>query len=367
MFKAGRENLRRRLFLLHWKTRFLELGAWILFFSGTLKLVNGLVNSVQTKRNGTKGWVFPYVQKRRSRNLQILVYHRVNDEYDPFFPATPIKVFTRQMDYVASNCNVLSLEDAVLRLRHRDLPANAIVVTFDDGYRDNFLNAMPVLERFGVPATIFLAAAAVESKGVLWHDRIFSAFRESEVSRLDGFGGDTSAYHLTTLDEKLFALQDALRFLRSIDDTERMYWVKRLENELRVQDRMERPDLMLRWEDIEVMRGKGMSFGSHSVSHPILSRLPEDCARMEICESKRTLEKRLGAPVTAFAYPSGRKSDFDGRTKEMVKEAGYDCAVTMIFGVNETDQDPYELRRGNPWEGDLARFAIKLNWYKWYS
>ncbi len=350
-----------------WKASLLRMTAFILFYLRILKLIKPCVNSFQSKKNEEKELVFPFVRKRRSRNLQILVYHRVNDDHDPFFPATPIGVFARQMDYLASYFNVLSLEDAVQRMKNRDIPDNAIVVTFDDGYRDNYINAFPILKELSIQATIFLTTDCVDSRRVLWHDRIFSAFRETKVLFLRSFGRDLKEYPLRTLEEKLFAQQEVLKFVRSLDDTERLLWVDRLINLFEVEDRKQAPDLMLRWNEIRAMHQNGISFGSHTVTHPILSRLSIDKARVEIYESKRILEEKLETPVRTFAYPSGRKIDYNESIKSILKEAGYACGLTMMFGVNENGQDLFELRRGHPWEKDLPTFALKLDWYKFSS
>jgi peptidoglycan/xylan/chitin deacetylase (PgdA/CDA1 family) len=98
-----------------------------------------------------------------------------------------------------------------------------------------------------------------------------------------------------------------------------------------------------------------------------LSTLSAEEARHEVQESKRILEEQLGAPVRTFAYPSGRKEDYNRAIRAILEETGYSCAVTSVFGVNEKGQDPFELRRGTPWEPALATFAMKLNWYKFDS
>jgi len=112
------------------------------------------------------------------------------------------------------------------------------------------------------------------------------------------------------------------------------------------------------------MRSGGISFGSHTVTHPILSR--EDPARAweELTASTRVIEDRLGTAVDLFAYPNGRPEDYTDEAIGMLKRAGYRAAVTTSFGVNEAQDDPYRLRRGTPWEPDAGRFALKLAWYR---
>src|SRR5262249_36892250 len=82
-----------------------------------------------------------------------------------------------------------------------------------------------------------------------------------------------------------------------------------------------------------------------------------------IVDSKRCIEQKLGVKIQTFAYPNGRPSDFGEGTKRCLREAGYTCAVTTVAGVNGAGQDVFELRRGQPWEEDIAVFATKLHWY----
>ena len=100
------------------------------------------------------------------------------------------------------------------------------------------------------------------------------------------------------------------------------------------------PNLMLTWDDVKIMHKHGISFGSHTVNHPILSRLRMEKARCEIYDSKRIIEEKLGSTVTTFAYPGGKKEDFSEEIKEIVGDAGYTCALTAIFGANTIAHDP---------------------------
>ena len=271
------------------------------------------------------------------------------------------------MEYLATYFNICSLEEAVERMLLKDVPDNAVVVTFDDGYRDNYLNAFPILKELSIPATIFLATDAIGSQRVLWHDRVFSAFRETRKSVLDGFGHHPERLNLTTIEEKLCAQAKFLNFIRSLPNEERLFWIDFLVRKLEVVDRKEVPNLMLSWDEVKIMHGNGLCFGSHSVSHPILSRIAIDDAREEIQESKDTIENKLGTSIRTFAYPNGSPNDFDESTKNILRETGYICALTTKFGTNESDENLFELRRATPWDHDIYSFALRLNRYKLLS
>jgi peptidoglycan/xylan/chitin deacetylase (PgdA/CDA1 family) len=342
---------------------------WLIYYSGALRLSKDFINRFQLIRRVGQTRPWPVLLRVNVRNVQILTYHRVNDEADPFFPGVPIRVFTEQMDYLAHSYNILSLDDAVARLVHRDVPENAVAITFDDGYRDNYVNAFPILQRLSIPATIFLATDAINGNTSLWHDRVFTAFRETQQKELRGYlpGVGTSVYPLKTVLDKLAAQRRVLAYLRTLGGGDRDHWIGRLVEQLGVDEERQRPGLMLSWSEVREMQGQGIRFGSHTMSHPVLSTLTPERMCWEISGSKKVIEDQLGIDVSAFAYPNGNQADFTQATKNILRECGYCCAVTTIFGTNGGCQDVYELRRGGPWETHLPTFAVKLGWYKFFS
>ncbi len=306
---------------------------------------------------------FPFIKKRSSQVIQILLYHRVNDDNDPFFPGVLIADFRRQMEYIAENYYVCGLEEAIDRMATNDVHDRMIVITFDDGYRDNFTNAFPILRQLGIPATIFLATGALDSEKLLWHDLVFSAFRTTQLRFLKDFPDVGSVYSIQNIREKLSAQQHILEHLWSLPDDDRALAMDRLTQCLGVcSDPVK--DLMLSWDEVRIMYQNGISFGSHTCTHPILSKVSADRVRREIVDSKRAIEANLRCNVQSFAFPVGRSQDFDDRTKSLLKDNGYRCAVTTRFGVNLPNQDLFELRRATPWERDLPSFALKLAWYR---
>jgi peptidoglycan/xylan/chitin deacetylase (PgdA/CDA1 family) len=349
-----------------WKGILFRLVSSVLFYSKGLKVTAYLCNRLHLQRGSVKSAAFPFIRKTIYRNVQVLAYHRVNDDHDPFFPGIYTEVFARRMSYIAANYNVLSLNEAVEMIQANDIPDNALVVTFDDGYRDNYTHAFPILKDLSIPATIFLATDAIDSKAVLWHDRVFCAFRETQCPVLANFGPEPRSYSLKTLEEKLVAQRAGLEFLWSLNDEERQFWVDCLVDRLRV---CEEPTsrAMLSWDEVRIMHRGGITFGSHTASHPILSKLSPAQLKREVSESKKTIEEKLGAPVKSFAYPVGRKQDLNVLAKTVLRETGYLCALTTIPGVNGHNQDLFELRRGGPWEVFLPGFALKLQWEKFQS
>jgi peptidoglycan/xylan/chitin deacetylase (PgdA/CDA1 family) len=336
----------------------------ILHALGLVALGRPVVNGARLKVDGSGRPAFPFVRLRRERNGQILIYHRVNDEGDPYFGGIPTELFDRQMAYLASRFHVLPLSDLVERLRAGTLPDNAVAVTFDDGYRDNYLRAFPILTKHSLPATIFLTTSAIGSDRQLWHDDVFSAFRETHEPALVTFGPGRIQGPLSSIPERLRLQHEVLRYVRTLNPEGRSEAIAVLRELLRVGSPPPAPGLMLTWDEVRAMSRSGIEFGSHTSTHPILSRLGSDLARREILDSKRVIEERLGTAVRGFAYPNGTRADFLPETKAIVREAGYAYAVTTIPGTNEPEQDLFELRRTTPWERDVFAFGMRLYYNK---
>jgi len=299
---------------------------------------------------------------RSKPSVQILTYHRVNDDNDPFFPSTPTEFFQQQMEYISRNFRVMAVEEIVERMDAETLPRNAVAITFDDGYRDTLTHAAPILARYGLPATVFLATGFIGAGEFPWFDRLALAFKLTPAGDVTLYDGTTLP--LTTRWERLEALEHILMRLKRIPDCKRRDSVDSLLDQLRVQDVRYLKDLMLSWDDVHALTGLGFSIGAHTVNHPILSRVTLGQAEKEVMGSKVMIETALGRPVKAFAYPNGRPEDYTDEVKRLVRQAGFTCAVTTRHGLNSADDDRYELKRGAPWERHLPSFALKLAWYR---
>ena len=294
--------------------------------------------------------------------FQILTFHRINDDHDPFFPSLPTGVFEQRMAYLAETCRVLTVEQLVKRARAGNLPANAVAITFDDGYRDNLTHAAPILARLGLPATIFLATGFIGTTDVAWSDRLAMAFKlTTRESLLTPWRKVAS---LSSQAERLRTLAETIAFLKQQPEDQLRVTVDCLLETLGVTDQNRFKDLMLNWDDVNALVGLGFSIGAHTVTHPILSRVSAQQARTEIVASRRVIELACHQTPTSFAYPNGTARDYTQTVTHLVREAGFTSAVTTRFGLNTASTSPFELRRGGPWEEDLPTFALKLAGYR---
>lgn len=292
----------------------------------------------------------------------ILAFHRVNDDHDPFFPSLPTTVFAARMRHIARHYVVLSVEELAERLRQRSVPPNALALTFDDGYRDSLTHAAPILARHALPATIFLVTGYMGSPEMLWHDLLAFAFKTSRRDRVELATGQSLP--LRSVAQRLEALKVTLHHMKGIPDDQRQRNIDRLLKQLdpATPDRQKR--LMLTWDEVNALRGLGVSLGAHTVRHPILSRVEPESAWAEIRGSKVAIERAVGATVRAFAYPNGGPDDYTSTTVQLVRRAGFTCAVTTRRGLNTSATPLLELRRGGPWEQHLPTYAMKLAYYQ---
>ncbi len=222
------------------------------------------------------------LDRRGRRELRILTYHRVNEHADDFLAVHP-DAFAQQMERLANERPLLGLAQAAEALaRGESLPEGATCVTFDDGYADNHDVALPILTRFGIPATVFLVHDYLDS------DRVFPWYDESE-QRARGRHVMSSA-------------------------------------------------------QAENLKKSGVELGVHTRTHPILPEIPQGDAVAEIDESKSLLEARFG-PRPVFAFPRGLRTDFSAPLCRAVRDAGFTAAVTTISGTNGKEADLHALRR----------------------
>lgn len=293
-----------------------------------------------------------------SRCLSILVYHRVISEPDPLVPdQVCAREFDRQLAVLGRWFTVLPLREAAVRLRGGTLPVRAACVTFDDGYSDNVTVALPILRRRGVPATFFLATSFIDG-GIMWNDSVIETLRRAQGDTLDARCIGLGTLSISTIGLRRQAIERALAALKYLPLGERQ---RRVED-LAAETSCSLPsDLMMTAEQVRHLRVSDMEIGAHTVTHPILAQLDPERAGSEIRDSKRRLEEITGSPVTLFAYPNGKPSrDYRREHVGMVRESGFEAAVTTAWGVAHAASDPYQLPRFTPWDKTPGKFVLRL-------
>lgn len=291
--------------------------------------------------------------------LSILIYHRVLPERDPLQPGIPdAHSFESHMRALRRFFQILPLPEAVRRLREDRLPWRALAITFDDGYQDNVDVALPILSRLNIPATFFIATGYLDG-GCMWNDRIIEALRNphTEVVDLSAFGGRQHALPRLPV-ERGSAIEEVLLAVKHLSPETRATAVKHI---LETAGRPALPALMMGESDIRLLRDSNMEIGAHTITHPILARLPDEQALDEIEQSRRRLASIIREPVRMFAYPNGRPGDdYDNRHVAMVRDQGFEAALSTVWGCATGASDRFQLPRFTPWDRASHRFVARL-------
>ena len=298
---------------------------------------------------------------RQQTPFLVLLYHRVNRRPGTFsIERTTPESFRGQMTYLARNFHVMALAEIVRRVEAGEpLPPRVVAVTFDDGYEDNYTDAFPILHELGLPATIFLTTGCIGTGTSLWYDRVICAFEHTSKRRVSLPGAEDA----TGLNDPRTRAREATRALYALmrlSNEERLKAQERLIDELGGTGDGSSLPAMLTWEQVRVMAVGGIDFGAHTVSHPILTRLPTREAEREMTESRKAIEERLGRAVDLFAYPVGRRSEYSQEVVDAVARSGFRAALTTDAGTNLPGDDMLLLRRLKPLGEDVPSFALGL-------
>lgn len=306
-----------------------------------------------------------------SKSLTVLNYHRIDDPNQKGFDSFLANIsahpneFNRQMDYLARWFNVISLHDVINWLAGRQsLPPYAALITFDDGYLDNYTNAYPILRRHNFPAVIYLTTGHIDTDIPFYWDIAAYCFFHTKADHV--LLPDNTEHSWKNSSERDKVSYSWIESMKALPETQKQNWVSRLPNHLNVSiPHNNFRKLMTNWDQIREMHNNAIEFGGHTVTHPILSRVSLEQAKAEIEGSKAEIEKQLGQPIYSFAYPNGKELDINPAIASLTAQAGYRAAFTLLNGptsLREVKQNPYAIRRifiGH--NHTLAQFATLVN------
>lgn len=309
-------------------------------------LTKGEIKSALLKYSGITG----YKWRNIPNGLYCFNYHRIGNanisEYDPNVFSCTAEQFDLQLNFYKNNFFVITLTQALtLIAENKLLDKKYVLITFDDGYIDNYTVAMPLLIKHEMTAVFHLPSDYVESAIIPWWDEIAYMVKHTEKTTLKF--GDYPVVSLTQ-----FNLSKTIRLVmnnvkhdpRSMD-----LKVKELSQTLacRINAEKEVPNLFVNWQQVQEMAKNGMFIGSHTRSHRILSHLSLEDQTQEMRLSKEVIENKIGVPVASIAYPVGNKKSFTDATCELAKALGYQCGFSFISGYNSllNPEDNFHLKR----------------------
>jgi len=296
-----------------------------------------------------------WLMQCRGQRLIILNYHRATGGD-----------LRRHLLYLRRHYRMLHLEEALDELyapgkekKQGDNRRTPLVLTFDDGYHDNYTHAYKLARELHVPITIFLAPGYVESGDSFWWLEGNRLVRRAQVDEVTIEG---HCYDLRSTEGRRLlaqAIDSRLRHAKSV--VERVAFLTMARELLAMSSSvaLEEGDRPMTWGEVRKMQKSGwVSFGAHTMHHPILAYLADPAeVQYEVGECRRVLAQQLGHSVRTFAYPVGRSEHISDQAVQAVQKAGYEWAVTTIYGVNTAQSDPYRLRRVL---GDVSRHWLVM-------
>ncbi|PYR65765.1 MAG: hypothetical protein DMF88_18690 [Acidobacteria bacterium] len=293
---------------------------------------------------------------------RVLMYHRFSD--GPDSRKLSVRLFERHLEYLTRRFRVRRLGDVVAALREgRPLEDRTVVLTIDDGYADFVTYAYPALSRYEAPATVFLVSRFLDGGLWLWFDAVhYMLTRTAATSRDVYVGGEPLRLDLSSRDARDRAWSTVGERLLRLSTGDRAAAIASLGAALDVclPQRPTENYAAMTWDQATQMDRALIDFGSHTCTHPVLSRCGAAELAYEVRESRQLLARRLGGVIDTFAYPHGEPADVDARAVEAVKSAGYACAVVAVGGPLARRPDLLQMERV-PAATDLEQFRSTVN------
>jgi peptidoglycan/xylan/chitin deacetylase (PgdA/CDA1 family) len=306
------------------------------------------------ERSGVVSLTLAARRRLPPRTLTVVNYHRVDDpgaarEFDEGTLDVTPEAFDRQVGLLHRRFSLLDPEDLREHVRGRRWPSNAALITFDDGYRDNYERALPILEHHGAKALFFIATDFVKHRRLFWWDRISYALKHARTCRFSlsyphplqidlANGVRAPISRLLRVVKDTFAL-DVERFLDELTQAADVPWNEALERELA--DR-----LIMTWDQVRALQRAGMRIGSHTRGHRVLTTLPQAELVHELAGSRTELADVLGQPIWAVAYPVGSPIAQHPDVRATVAAAGYEVGFSYGTGTQPLRElDPLDIRR----------------------
>lgn len=295
----------------------------------------------------------------RQQCLSTLIFHRVLPVYDYMRPGDPtVSEFDWMMRFIARHFYPVSLREGLAKLERSELPPRAVCVTFDDGYADNAELALPILQEYKIPATVFVSTGYLDG-GRMWNDTILESIKNLPEGALDLTEWGRGTYLLSDIESRARCAHEILKEVKYFPPSRRIDFA----NHISAQSNDLPKNLMLSTDQIRYLRSEGVEIGAHTDTHPILTNISMDKCKEEIETSRDVLESILSEPVQFFAYPNGKFGiDYSTQHRDLVKNSGFTAALSTNPGVTGRATDRWRLPRFTPWDSTPSKFLARLLW-----
>lgn len=300
--------------------------------------------------------VLTHLRSLYDDEITILAYHRILDiagendfPFDPELVSASPADFRWQMEYVRRHYTPISFRRLLDSLDGNDtLPPRPILITFDDGFDDNYRHAFPVLRSLDIPATIFISTGYIGQTRTFWFDWLYYLCNKSAVSSRAVRLGDKSFSLSRDPERRSGEISGLFGHAKTLPDEVLRESLSMLEKEhgTGYPENGFAASHPLNWDQVREMARHGIEFGSHTVTHPILANVSDAKLREELALSRSRIEQETGHPVAVICYPVGLEFAFNDKVIAMARATGYRLGVSYLPGVNSMKRmDRFRLKR----------------------
>mgnify|MGYP001500812838 CR=1 FL=1 len=288
--------------------------------------------------------------------LVILLYHGVTS-YENIGICnrqgkhSPDNVFKEQMIFIKENCTPLSVNDWIKLRKSKRIPKNPVIVTFDDGFKNNFTTAMPILDELDIPAIFYISAGMIGTEKMFWVDILEDVLNRTTERSIKLKLNEDIQFNLSTDDKKFEALLVIKSFCKSTTNEAKERVIKDLIIATKIDPSCHmNPNYMsMNWEELrQIDKHDLFTIGGHSLNHNILSSLESIDLKYEVSESLRILEEKLNHKIFHYSYPEGQMNHYNEEVVQLLKDYNIVCSPSAIDGINDFGDDLFHLKRIMP-------------------
>ncbi len=290
----------------------------------------------------------------KNKSYKILLYHGVS-EYNNFqgienFSKKHIskRLFLKQMSFLKKNCNVISINELEKYKKEKSIKKNSVIISFDDGFENNFKVAAPILKKLNLPCIFYISTGMIGKKNMFWVDKIEDIINRTRIKYLKINLGKNVIFSLKSKLEKINAVEKIKKYCKGISAMKKDKLINNLSNTLKIEpnNKHSKNYRIMNWRQVKKLASNNLfEIGGHSFNHDILTRLPISKMKKNIKQSIILLEKKLNKKIKHYSYPEGQSSDYNHNVKKYLKSLGIKICPTAIDGIAKLDDDNFEIKR----------------------
>jgi len=290
----------------------------------------------------------------KNKKFKVLLYHGVS-QYNNFqgienFSKKHIsrKLFFKQMLFLKKNCNVISINELEKYKKEKIIKKNTVIISFDDGFENNFKVAAPILKKFNLPCIFYISSGMIGKNDMFWVDKIEDIINRTKIKYIDIILHKKIRFSLKSKLEKIKAVEQIKKYCKNISAIKKDKLINSLSNVLKIKpnNKYSKNYRIMNWQQIKKLASNNLfEIGGHSFNHDILTRLPVSKMKRSIKQSITLLEKKLNKKIKHYSYPEGQSTDYNNEIKKYLKSLGIKICPTAINGVATLDEDNFEIKR----------------------